>query len=105
VWRAERDSDGALAAIKIASADDPDTLERIEEEAGALRSLNHPHIVSLMESGPLDDHDDLEIAGQVPGGRTRARFRLRQPPAKSPRWLNVDLIPHEGSLKCVRLAH
>ena len=55
VWRARRESDGTEAAIKIATADDPDTLERIEEETGALRALDHPHIVSLLDSGPLDD--------------------------------------------------
>jgi serine/threonine protein kinase len=63
VWRAKRETDGVEAAIKIAPADDPDTLERIEDEIGALRTLNHPHIVALLESGPLDDsHDGLFLA-------------------------------------------
>jgi len=55
VWRGLREADGAIAAIKIAPPDDPDTLERIEEEAGSLRALSHPNIVALLDSGPLDD--------------------------------------------------
>jgi hypothetical protein len=53
VWRAMREVDGAVAAIKIAPPDDPDTVERIEREAAFLRDLRHPHIVGLLESGPL----------------------------------------------------
>jgi serine/threonine protein kinase len=79
VWRALRDSDGAQAAIKIATAEDPDTLERIEEETTALRSLNHPHIVALLDSGPLDDQsgglflamefiDGCELSQEIPAG-------------------------------------
>jgi serine/threonine protein kinase len=79
VWRAQRDSDGAVAAIKIAPASEPDTLERIEDEIGALRSLNHPQIVSLLDSGPLDDPegglflamefiDGAELSQEIPSG-------------------------------------
>ena len=63
VWRARREADGALAAIKIAPGDEPDTLERIETEAVALSSLNHPHIVSLLDSGPVgEDGSGLYLA-------------------------------------------
>jgi serine/threonine protein kinase len=79
VWRAQRDSDGTPAAIKIAPASEPDTLERIEEEIGALRALNHPHIVSLLDSGPLDEPqgglflamefiDGVELSQEIPPG-------------------------------------
>lgn len=53
VWRAEREVDGAIAAIKIAPPNEPDTVERIEREAGFLRDLRHPNIVGLLETGPL----------------------------------------------------
>jgi Protein kinase domain len=53
VWRAVRESDGVLAAIKIAPHSEPETVERIEQEAGFLRSFHHPNIVRLLESGPL----------------------------------------------------
>ncbi len=55
VWRAHRKHDGVTGAIKFAPASDIDTIERIEEEATALRALDHPHIVRLLESGSLDD--------------------------------------------------
>jgi len=57
VWRARRDDDGALAAIKIATGEDPDTLERIEGEIETLRALDHPHIVRLLASGPAGADD------------------------------------------------
>jgi serine/threonine protein kinase len=79
VWRAIRSTDGAVAAIKIAPASEPDTLERIEDEIGALRALNHPHIVSLFDSGPLEDPqgglflamefiDGAELSQEIPSG-------------------------------------
>ncbi len=55
VWRARRTRDGVLGAIKFAPASDIDTIERIEEEASALRALDHPHIVRLLESGTTQD--------------------------------------------------
>ncbi len=61
VWRAERESDGLPAALKIAPGSDPDTVERIEQEAAVLATLRHPHIVGLLESGPLASTDpDLD---------------------------------------------
>jgi hypothetical protein len=55
VWRAEREMDGVLAAIKIASSDEPDTVERIEREARFLRDLRHQNIVRLLDAGPLTE--------------------------------------------------
>lgn len=55
VWRGHRDSDGVLAAIKVAPATEPDLIERLEEEIGVLRALRHPHIVRLLDSGIADD--------------------------------------------------
>ena len=57
VWRALRDSDGIEAAIKIARPDDPDTIERIESEAATLRAFDHPHIVRLIDAGPVPSGD------------------------------------------------
>jgi hypothetical protein len=58
VWRAARESDGVMAAIKIAPPYEPETVERIEREAAFLRDLRHPHIVRLLEAGPLFEGDD-----------------------------------------------
>ena len=55
VWKAVREPDGEMAAVKLARPDDPDTLERIDAEATVLASLDHPDIVRLLDSGPLDD--------------------------------------------------
>ena len=89
VWRARREGDGRKAAIKVAAADDPDTVERIEEEAAALAALEHPHIVGLIGSGPLDDGGlylameyvdgpplaQIIPAGGLPPGESYAHFR------------------------------
>lgn len=58
VWRAHRESDGVEAAVKIAQPDDPDTIERIEQEAATLRGFDHPHIVRLIEAGPMEQGDE-----------------------------------------------
>ncbi|MEO8351453.1 MAG: serine/threonine-protein kinase [Chthoniobacteraceae bacterium] len=55
VWRATRLSDGVPAAVKVPRLAEIDHIERLEQEAGTLRSLVHPHIVRLLDSGPLDD--------------------------------------------------
>lgn len=55
VWRAVRETDGIAGAIKIAGVSDLETIERIEEEAAALRALDHPNIVRLLETGALPD--------------------------------------------------
>ena len=57
VWRAERVSDAVAAAIKIAPPGEPETVARIEREAGFLRELRHPHIVELLETGALEEGD------------------------------------------------
>lgn len=51
VWHAVRESDGVEAAVKTASPEDPETVERIEAEAECLRALDHPNIVKLLETG------------------------------------------------------
>ena len=55
VWRARRTSDGTIAAVKVPRVSEVEHLERLEHEAATLRSITHPHIVRLLESGPLDD--------------------------------------------------
>ena len=55
VWRARRLSDGVLAAVKVPRLVEVDHIERLESEAQTLRTLDHPDIVRLLESGPLDD--------------------------------------------------
>jgi hypothetical protein len=63
VWSATRHSDGQAAAIKTPRTRHLAVVERIELEAEALRSLDHPHVVKWIESGPLE-HGGLYIAMQ-----------------------------------------
>ncbi len=51
LWKATRDTDCLLGAIKVATDDQFDTIERIEHEGAALRALKHPNIVGLIETG------------------------------------------------------
>ena len=71
VWRAVRDSDGAVAAVKLAPGRDQNTVERIEAEGAALRALEHANIVRLLELGPLED-GGLFLAMQFIAGGTLA---------------------------------
>ena len=67
VWRAIRESDGAVAAVKIARGEDQDTVERIEAEAAALRALEHRNIVPLLDTGPLEDGGLFLAMRFIPG--------------------------------------
>lgn len=84
VWRAKRESDGLLAAIKVAPPSDLSTIERIEEEASALRALEHPHIVRLVDSGPLVDGGLYLAMEYLPGDPLAHRIPLHGfPPAEA----------------------
>jgi serine/threonine protein kinase len=48
-------AEGTVAALKVPRLVDVDHIERVEQEAGMLRSLAHPNIVRLLESGPTED--------------------------------------------------
>lgn len=55
VWKATRLSDGLTAALKVPRSENIALIERLEAEVAALRSLDHPNIVRLLESGPLEN--------------------------------------------------
>ena len=67
VWRAVREADGAVAAVKIARGEDQDTVERIEAEASALRALEHGNIVPLLDAGALEDAGLFLAMRFIPG--------------------------------------
>ncbi len=67
VWRAVRESDGVVAAVKIARGEDQDTVERIEAEASALRALAHGNIVPLLDAGALEDGGLFLAMRFIPG--------------------------------------
>lgn len=93
VWRAARLTDGMLAAVKIATPDDLETVERIEREAGFLRDLRHPHIVELLETGPLRhgvDEGGLFMAMEFIDGPALVHEIPEHglPPAQALRWFS-----------------
>jgi hypothetical protein len=51
VWKAIRDADQVIGAIKVATGDHLETIDRLEQEGAALRALKHPNIVALLEAG------------------------------------------------------
>ena len=55
VWKATRPADGLVVALKVPRSENISLIERLEAEAAALRSLDHPHIVRLIEAGLLDN--------------------------------------------------
>ncbi|HSP42826.1 MAG TPA: serine/threonine-protein kinase, partial [Luteolibacter sp.] len=101
VWKAEREADGSTAAIKIASPDEPDTVERIEREARFLRDLRHPHIVRLLDAGPLSEGSDeggLYLAMEFIDGPALSQEIPEQglPPDKAYMWFReiADAVAH-----------
>jgi serine/threonine protein kinase len=58
VYRAESEDDGAIGALKILDsrwAHDAVVSARFEEEARALRQLDHPHVVRVLATAEADD--------------------------------------------------
>src|SRR5690606_13354154 len=49
VWSARREADGLPVALKIPHRTGPEPAERLVLEAEALRHLDHPHIVRLLD--------------------------------------------------------
>lgn len=88
VWKARRTSDGTMAAIKLPLADDVALVERLEVEAGTLRALDHPNIVRLLESGPLEN-GGLYLAMEFVDGPTLSHAL---PPAGFPAARAYDLF-------------
>jgi eukaryotic-like serine/threonine-protein kinase len=64
-------------AIKLMHRDistDPDQLERFRREARAVASLNHPHIVTVIDAGE-DDGAPYIVFEYVPGETLKDRIR------------------------------
>jgi serine/threonine-protein kinase len=59
VWRARQRSLGREVAVKILppkQSKDKESIARFEKEATALASLNHPHIVQIIDRGTTGEH-------------------------------------------------
>jgi serine/threonine-protein kinase len=79
VYRA-RSADGGAVAIKVILpelAASPQALGRFQREAEAVRLVNHPNIVTVVESGALPDGRPYIVMELVEGETLRDRLRRR----------------------------
>lgn len=67
VWRAVRLEDDALGAVKVFRTQDLESAVRMESEAAALRSLEHPGIVRVLDCGETEDERFYVITEFVEG--------------------------------------
>lgn len=79
VWRATQVSLGRPVAVKLLPprhASDPEFVARFEKEATALASLNHPHIVQIIDRGVEAEHYYF-VMEYVEGRSLRDRIHQR----------------------------
>lgn len=79
VWRATQVSLGRTVAVKLLPprhASDPEFVTRFEKEATALASLNHPHIVQIIDRGVEAEHYYF-VMEYVEGRSLRDRIHQR----------------------------
>jgi Protein kinase domain len=74
VWQAVRTEDGTSVALKIPGDDDPELGERLTVEAEALRSLQHPNIVSLLDQTVTSGERPVLVMEFVDGPNLAARL-------------------------------
>ena len=67
VWKGRRVSDGSQVALKIALDDRPEITDRFTAEAEALRALDHPHIVRLLDITETSDERPVLVLEYVAG--------------------------------------
>lgn len=67
VWRAVRLEDDVLGAVKVFRTRDLESAVRMEAEAAALRSLEHPGIVRVLDCGETEDERFYVITEFVEG--------------------------------------
>ena len=76
VYRAVRDGDGQVVALKVLKSKltaDPTYQRRFVHEARAAQAVQHPHLVTILESGEADGRVYL-AAAYVGGGSLAARL-------------------------------
>jgi serine/threonine-protein kinase len=87
VWRATRDRDGGLVAIKILHLElvrSNDALTRFARELSAIDRLNHRSVVRALDSGTLDDTRPYLVLEYIDGPSLRDVIHERRalPPAE-----------------------
>ncbi|NDJ84797.1 MAG: protein kinase [Chloroflexi bacterium] len=82
VYKARRDADEEIVAVKVLSAalmTAPDFIRRFEREASLMRQFDHPHILPVYDSGQVDDLVYL-VMKLVSGGNLGSYVRENRPP-------------------------
>lgn len=80
VYLASNDDDGQLAAIKVlhAHSTDASDLRRFERERMTMQAFgNHPHIVSVFDSGETEGSEHYMVLEYVDGGSVRDLLKDR----------------------------
>lgn len=83
VFRATREEDGMMVALKVLSSrwtSDIEQIARFEREAAMLASLSHPHIVRFIDSGKTENGDSFLITEFVEGVDLRRKAMGRPLP-------------------------
>jgi serine/threonine protein kinase len=96
VYRARDTRLDRIVAIKVLPAhlaDRLDLRERLEREARAVSSLNHPHICTLYDIG---EHDVLDRRHGKKGSLRQAGFRQRDCPPDLPQWRHLSRWSRDG---------
>jgi serine/threonine-protein kinase len=88
VWRAIREHDGVLVAIKILHLElvrSNDALTRFERELEAIERLDHRHVVHALDHGTLDDGRPFLVLEYIDGPSLRDVIHERGslPPAEA----------------------
>ncbi len=106
VWRARRDADGLLIALKVIRAGDDDLAGALRE-AGVLARVRHPHLLHLYDVVPLPDESGastcLGLAVQLAGGGSLAQV-LAARRHLTPGELVTLLVPLAGALEQLHAA-
>src|SRR6476469_8795606 len=74
VWRATREEDGRIVAIKILHLElirSNDALTRFERELRAIERLEHRHVVRALDEGTLDDGRPYLVLEYIEGPSLR----------------------------------
>ncbi len=101
VWRARRDADGLLVALKVIRAGDDDLGDALRE-AGVLARVRHPHLLHLYDVVPVPDETGastcLGLAVQLAAGGSLAQV-LAARRHLTPGELVTLLVPLAGALQ------
>jgi len=81
VYRATRQTDGQIVAIKMVASRltrDPEVMARFENEVSAMAQLDHPHVVKVLDQGETPDGRKFLISEFIDGCDLRRLLRAQR---------------------------